>query len=104
MTYQEIYNLLSTLKIPVAYDHFKSDKEINPPFIIYRMASPNTFKADGISYYRPYNYEIELITEKKDVALEQSIENLLTTNKIPYDINDEVWDDDERIYHNFYEI
>lgn len=104
MEYEELFDLLKTLDIPVAYDHFKSNKDINPPFVVYRMTSPNTFKADGISYYRPYNFEIELVTEKKDVELEQSIEDLLTTSKIPYDINDEIWDEDERIYHNFYEI
>lgn len=104
MDYQELYTLLNTLNIPVAYDHFSTNKEINPPFIIYRMASPNTFKADCETYYRPYNYEIELVTEKKDIELEKSIADLLTNNKIPYDIYDEIWDDDERIYHNFYEI
>ena len=104
MSYQDLFQSLQTLNIPVAYDHFDSDKNINPPFIIYRAVSPTTFKADGITYYRPYEYEIELVTEYKDVTLEQSIENLLTTNKIPYDIESEVWDEDERIYHNFYEI
>lgn len=104
MKHESIFQLLSTLNIPVAYDHFDSNKNITPPFIVYRAVSPNTFKADGITYYRPYEYEIELVTEKKDVILEETIENLLTTNKIPYDIDTEVWDEDERIYHNFYEI
>lgn len=104
MKHESIFQLLSTLNIPVAYDHFDSNKNITPPFIVYRAVSPNTFKADGITYYRPYEYEIELVTEKKDVTLEETIENLLTTNKIPYDIDTEVWDEDERIYHNFYEI
>lgn len=104
MNYQDLFQSLQTLNIPVAYDHFDSDKNINPPFIVYRTAIPTTFKADGITYYRPYEYEIELVTEYKDVTLEQSIENLLTTNKIPYDVESEVWDEDERIYHNFYEI
>lgn len=104
MTYQDLFQLLETLKVPVAYDHFNSNKNIIPPFIVYRMASPQTFKADSITYFRPYNFEIELVTEKKDIELEQSIEDLLTNNKIPYDIIDEVWDEDERIFHNFYEI
>ena len=95
---------MQTLDIPVAYDHFDSNKNVTPPFIVYRAVSPNTFKADGITYYRPYEYEIELVTEYKDVTLEQTIEILLTTNKIPYDVESEVWDEDERIYHNFYEI
>lgn len=104
MNYQDLFLLLKSLNIPVAYDHFSTNKEINPPFIIYRMATPNTFKADCETYYRPYNYEIELVTEKKDIELEESIEELLTNNKIPYDVDAEIWDDDERIFHNFYEI
>lgn len=104
MKHKEIYDLLKTLDIPVAYDHFDTNKNVTPPFIAYREVAPNTFKADGITYYRPYEFEIELVTEKKDVALENTIEELLTSNKIPYDIDSEVWDEDERIYHNFYEI
>ena len=75
MEHKDIYDLLKTLNIPVAYDHFDSNKN-----------------------------EIELVTEKKDVELEKAIEELLTNNKIPYDVENEVWDEDERIYHNFYEI
>lgn len=104
MEHKDIYDLLKTLNIPVAYDHFDSNKNVTPPFIAYREISPDTFKADGITYYRPYEFEIELVTEKKDVALEKAIEELLTNNKIPYDVENEVWDEDERIYHNFYEI
>ena len=104
MKHKDIYDLLKTLNIPVAYDHFDTNKNINPPFIAYREISPDTFKADGITYYRPYEFEIELVTEKKDVALENTIEELLTNHNIPYDIENEVWDEDERIYHNFYEI
>lgn len=104
MKHKDIYDLLNTLNIPVAYDHFDSNKNINPPFIIYREVNPETFKADGITYYRTHQYELELITEKKDVSLQETIENLLTNNNIPYDLDDEIWDKEEKIYHNFYEI
>lgn len=102
--HKTIYELLKTLNIPVAYDHFVSDKGITPPFIVYRETGTDTFKADGITYYRPYDFEIELVTDKKDIELQSRLEDLLTTNKIPYNINDELWDDDEKIYHNYYEI
>lgn len=102
--HKTIFDLLNTLNIPVAYDHFEGNKDINPPFVVYRETSSNTFKADSITYYRPYDFEIELVTEKKDVLLQKQLEELLTTNKIPYDLSDEVWDDDEKIYHNYYEI
>lgn len=104
MEHKEIYDLLTTLNIPVAYDHFISNKEVSIPFVVYRETSPDTFKADGITYYRPYNFEIELVTEKKDVELQKELERLLTENNIPYDINSDVWDEEEKIYHNFYEI
>ena len=104
MTHKAVYDMLKTLNIPVAYDHFDSNKAIQPPFIVYREISPETFKADSITYYRPYEFEIEVVTEKKDVSLQGQIETLLTNNMIPYDIDNEIWDDDEKIYHNYYEI
>ena len=104
MKHKIIYDLLKTLNIPVAYDHFETNQNVVPPFVAYRELTSETFKADGKTYYRPYEYEIELITEKKDIVLEEAIEELLTTNNIPYDKDDEVWDEDEKIYHNFYEI
>ena len=102
MKYEELFSLLKTLKIPVAYDHFNSNKTVSPPFIVYREQAPNTFKADDKTYYRPYNFEIELITEKKDITLESRVEELL--KDIPYDIETGSWDEDEKIYHNFYYI
>lgn len=104
MEHKTIYDLLKTLDIPVAYDHFNSNKTVNPPFMAYRELSTDTFKADGKTYYRPYKFEIELVTEKKDVVLQKTIEELLTNNNIPYDIGDEVWDEEEKIFHNYYEI
>lgn len=104
MDHKYIYNLLKQLDIPVAYGHFESNKNVMPPFLVYREISPETFKADGITYYRPFEFELELVTSIKDVALERRIEDLLTNNSIPYDIESEIWDETERIYHNFYEI
>ena len=102
--HKTIYDLLKTLNIPVAYDHFDSNKQVIPPFVAYREVAPDTFKADGVTYYRPYEFEIELVTEIKNPTLEETIENLLTNNNIPYDKEDDVWDEDEKIYHIFYEI
>lgn len=102
--HKQLYDLLKTLNIPVAYNEFPSDKAIPIPFMVYRETSPAIFRADDITYNQFFNFEIELITEKKEIALERQIEELLTNNKIPYSKNDEVWDSDEKIYHNFYEI
>lgn len=104
LEHKQIYDLLKTLNIPVAYDHFDNNKTLKPPFVVYRETPADLFNADGIVYFRQYTFEIELVTEIKDVALQKRIEGLLTTNNIPYELNDEIWDEDEKIYHNFYEI
>ena len=77
MKHKQIFDLLKTLDIPVAYDHFDSNKNINPPFIVYRETNVDTFKADNKTFFRDYNYELELVTEYKDVALQERLETLL---------------------------
>lgn len=104
MEHKQLYDLLETLNLEVAYNHFDSNKNIEPPFIVYRETSPDTFKADNKTYYRPYEFEIELVTIKKDPTLQKKLEKLLDDNNIPYDMLDETWDNEEKIYHNFYEI
>ena len=51
----------------------------------------------------PGGIDIEL-ANKIALSVEKQLEDLLTNNKIPYEKNDEVWDNDEKIYHNYYEI
>lgn len=104
MEHKELFELLKTLNIPVAYDHFDDNKNLVPPFMAYREQVPDNFKADNKTYVSFLNFEIELVTSKKDVELENKISELLTENNIPYDKDDEKWDDDEKIYHIFYEI
>lgn len=103
-TNKEIVDLLKTLKCEVAYDHFDDNKSIIPPFIVYRDTSSTTFKADNKTWFKPYNFEIEVVTTKKDIELQNTIEKLLDDNNIPYDIIEPIWDNNEKIYHNFYEI
>ena len=104
MTHKEIYDLLNTLNIPISYNHFEKELGIIPPFIVYRETSPETFKADNKVYFKEYSFQIELVTIKKDIILENQIEELLNNNNIPYEKSDEVWDSKQKIYHNFYDI
>lgn len=104
MECKDIYTLLQTLNMPVAYGHFDDDKDLIPPFMVYRETAPDTFKADNKTYFRSHDFEIELVTIKHDTSIQAQIEKLLDENNIPYDMSDEVWDNEEKIYHNFYEI
>lgn len=104
MEHKNLYNLLKKVNIPVAYDHFDDNKKMEPPFMAYREQASDNFKADNKNYVSFFNYEIELVTCKKDIELEKNISNLLTENNIPFDKSNEIWDNEEKIYHIFYEI
>lgn len=99
MKEKELFDLLKTLKIPVAYDHFEQypDNKVAPPFIVYRNTDPTTQKADDKTWYKHNNYIIDLVTDIKDVDLEDALEELLTLNHMPYD-KEENYIDNERIY------
>jgi len=102
MTEQELYSLLTTLHLPVAYDHFTTPNEV-PPFILYRNVESTTLKADDRTYKKINNYIIDLITDIKDVDIEESVEELLDSNHLPYD-KEEDYIDNERIYQIRYFI
>lgn len=104
MKHKELFDLLKMINIPVAYDHFDDNKSLVPPFMAYREQLSDTFNADNKNYFLNRHFEIELITLKKDVELEERIEELLNNNDIPFDKTEELWDKEEKIYHIFYEI
>ena len=99
MTEKEMYTLLSDMKIPVAYDHFEEypQNKVVPPFILYRNTDATTVKAEDVTWYVAKNYMIDLVTDLKDPALEEELEELLTEHDMPFD-KEENYIDDERIY------
>ena len=84
MKHKDLKTLLEKIKIPVAYDHFPDNKNMEPPFMAYREKAPDNFMADNKVYLFFNGFEIELVTNKKDVELENKISDLLTENEIPY--------------------
>lgn len=105
MNEKELYDLLLTLKLPVAYDHFEDDpiNEVNPPFIAYKNSDPTTVKAEDQTWMRLNNYQVTLVTEKKDTGLESDLEELFAQNSIPFD-KEEDYISDERIFEIRYFI
>lgn len=78
MTQEELYELLQTMGLPVAYREFKTATP--PPFIVYYFLNDDDFKADDQNYVAISDFSIELYTDKKDSALEASLEELLQVN------------------------
>lgn len=101
MTLSDIYTILSSMNVEVAYDHFTTKK--TPPFILYREESPESFFADDYTYYKDLDIIVDLVTENKDPDLEASLEALFDLNKLPYE-KDCDFIEGEQIYQTRYYI
>lgn len=82
MTEKELFNNLSALQIPVAYDHFMTPQKL--PFIVYRVNDIDPFDADNITLFYKNNYQVALCTEVRNLTMEASIEAMLTNNQLPF--------------------
>lgn len=101
MTQNELYNLLKSTGLPVAYHHF--DEPPGLPYIIYLFTYSSNFAADSKIYKRFDNYQVELYSEKKDLESEQLLENVFDENDIYYD-KSETYIESEEMYQVIYEI
>lgn len=97
-----IFSILSELKIPVAYGHFKTEQ--TPPFLVYLGAGQNTFGADNTWYHKGNQYQIEYYFTAKDEEFEEEIESLLLENGYNYGKSEDVYIEDEQIYVIYYTV
>lgn len=102
MTLNELKNILDTLGINVAYSHFV--KETSTPYLVYYVDGTDNMLADNKVFYKNVGVTIELYTDKKDVALEERLEELLNQNELPYEIVSETYIDSEEVYEIVYQI
>lgn len=87
MTYKQVYQVISGIEkapgenIPVAYLMFPADDPQNPPpdppFICYYYTGDDDLLADDTNYQKIRPLTIELYTDNKDFALEDSVETAL---------------------------
>lgn len=93
--------------IDFRYDHFRQSEAVPPPFIVYRRVAPDTFSADGITFNKGQNVDIELYAEDEDQMAEimEQIEELLDQNGIYYRLAaDTVYIQSEDFYETLYEV
>ena len=93
----DLVRLLEETGIPFAYDHFAEGESPDPPFICYLLPQSDNFSADGKVYLKVSSVNIELYTDSKDLAVEQTLEAVLDTHGIFYD-KTEVWIESEKLY------
>lgn len=106
MTLGELYTVLKATGYPVAYSHFvvtPTNPMPSPPFINYVEAYTSNQFADNKVHYKVKNTQVELYTDKKDLTAESTLENVLDTNEIPYEVT-ETYIESEKLFQRIYEI
>lgn len=96
MTLAEFSALISTLKIPARYGYFKESQAV--PYIAYTATEKNTIHADGVAVYSEPWIELNLYTKSRDLTTEASVEGLLTSNGIAFDVPDLYFDEIQNIH------
>ncbi len=93
--------LLTETGLPVARNAFL--KAQAPPYIVYVFSHSDNFAADSKVYLKRDNYQIELYTEKKDIALEEKLEGIFDECGLVYD-KTETYLESEKLIEVIYEI
>jgi hypothetical protein len=106
MTQPELFQALKSLGMPVAYSHFEDTQQNpapTPPFITYQFAYSNDMLADNANYVEISNFQVELYTNKKDLAAEKKVQDKLKELGLPYS-KVEAWVEEEKLFQVIYEI
>ncbi|MGD6899340.1 hypothetical protein [Bacillus infantis] len=102
----ELKRILDTTGLPVTYSHWTSTSTNPvppPPYICYLVDNDPHFMADNKVYMKISDVNIELYTNKKDLAAEAKIEKALDDYEIPY-VSSEAFIDSEKLFQKFYEV
>ena len=97
MTYKEIATMISGMNIPYAYYQFPEGTEQTCPFICFYFESSNDLKADNTNFQKIRQLTIELYTDNKDFATEETVESTLNSNGLVYS-REEAYLDTEQMY------
>ena len=101
MLLTELKQLLDQMNLPISYREWKPGPEL--PYLLYYENSSDNFYADNEVFLKKTDVIIELYTNTKNIREENKLEELLSTNKIPFDTY-ETHLSSEQMYLKAYEI
>ena len=102
MTRADIPEMIRSMGLPFAYDHFAEGESPDPPFLVYLYPGSDNFAADGTVYFKRDKLHVELYTDKKDDDLEDRVESILNRNGLYYN-KTETWIPSEKLYEVLYQ-
>lgn len=105
MTLSDLVKILRSTGYPVVYSHFtvtENNPVPAPPYIAYLFTYSTNMYADNKVYQKVNNIQIELYTNKKDLAAEARLEEILDANEIIYETS-ETFIESENLFQKIYE-
>ena len=103
MTKEQVPQMIRSMNIPFAYDHFAEGESPDPPFLVYLYPGSDNFAADGTVYYKRDKLHIELYTDEKDDDLEDRVESIINSYGLYYN-KTETWIPSEKLYEVLYQM
>ena len=97
MTYKEVATMINSIGIPYAYYQFPEGTGQACPFICFFFSDSNDLAAENTNYQKIRTLNVELYTDNKDFALEETVETVLNSNGLVYD-RSESYLDSERMF------
>lgn len=97
MTYKQVAEMIDSIGVPNAYDHFDERNAAPPPFICFFFEGSDDLEADNTNYQRVRPLTLELYTDNKDFSLEETVEDVLNGAGLVFS-RSEVYIDSERMY------
>lgn len=97
MTYRQVATMINSIGIPYAYYQFPDGTGQACPFVCFFFSDSNDLAADDTNYQKIRTLNIELYTDNKDFALEETVETVLNSNGLVYD-RSESYLDSERMF------
>ena len=103
MTLAELYTVLQSTELPVAYKAFPGPVAPVMPFIIYQDTRSHNFGADNKVWFSGTVVQIDLMCSLKNRETEKLLENTLNDAGIYWERVAE-FDDNEDYYRTTYEV
>lgn len=102
MTLTELYTVLTSTELPVAYSAFSDDEHVKPPCITYELAFSHNFGADD-KVFSPFSTVDIFLFQKTKGPAEGALEDALDKAGIFWD-KTETYDNSEKVFQTIYEV
>ncbi|WP_117276515.1 MULTISPECIES: hypothetical protein [Streptococcus anginosus group] len=100
----EFAELLTETGLTVQYHSFKKGQAPNPPYVVYTTGRPVVQLGDNQQEFKVDTVTVELVTDKKELALEEKLESLLNQSKLFFEKEDETYIDSEELFVVTYSV